>query len=123
MMGETKKLQSRVFTLVVTLCFAVSSISCGTLMHSERILSRPSDKLDGKTVALDCLWLLPGLVPGVVALGVDFHNDAIYYSRSELEAMKKGKKVRLRIPSIAPTGWKNPRSEMSRRGEEDVTSS
>lgn len=95
-------LKRRLIVLILTVVFAVSSTGCGTLMHSERLVSEPSDKLDGKTVVLDCLWLIPGLFPGVVALGVDFHNESIYYSRSELEAIEKGERVRLRIPSIAP---------------------
>lgn len=95
--------KGRLLVLMMTVVFALSSAGCGTLMHSERMVSRPSDKLDGKVVVLDCLWLLPGIAPGAIALGVDFYNEPIYYSESELEAIENGERVRLRIPSIVPT--------------------
>jgi len=102
-MSKVKIFNSRLLVWTVAVVFAISSAGCGTLMHSNRMVSQPSDKLDSKVVLLDCLWLLPGVVPGVVALGVDFHNDTIYFSEKELEAIQNGERVRLRIPSIAPT--------------------
>ena len=83
-------LRKRVLVMVVTVMFALATFGCGTLKHPERQTATPSNKLDGNVVLLDCLWLLAGVLPGVIALAVDLHNDTIYYSEGELEAQAGG---------------------------------
>ena len=83
-------LRKRALVMVVTVMFALVTFGCGTLKHPERKTAIPSNKLDGNVVLLDCLWLLVGVIPGVIALVVDFNNDTIYYSQGELEAQAGG---------------------------------
>ena len=53
------------------------SVGCGYFLHPER-RGAQSGAIDGATMVMDCLWLLVGIVPGVVALIVDFSSGAIY---------------------------------------------
>ena len=55
------------------------SLSCGYFLHPER-RGTQSGIIDGATMVMDCLWLLVGIVPGVVALIVDFSSGGIYIS-------------------------------------------
>ncbi len=52
-------------------------MGCGYFLHPER-RGAQSGAIDGATMVMDCLWLLAGIVPGVVALVVDFSSGAIY---------------------------------------------
>lgn len=55
----------------------LGTTSCGYFLHPER-RGNTGGSVDGATLVMDLLWLLPGLVPGVVALIVDFSSGAIY---------------------------------------------
>ncbi len=55
----------------------VGTASCGYVFHPER-RGNNGGILDGTTLVLDCLWLLAGVVPGVVFLIVDFASGAMY---------------------------------------------
>jgi hypothetical protein len=61
-------------TLLTT---AVSSTGCGYFLYPER-RGNTGGGVDGGTLVMDLLWLLPGIVPGVVALIVDFSSGAVY---------------------------------------------
>ncbi len=50
---------------------------CGTLFYPER-KGLSGGRLDPAIVALDGLGLILFLIPGIVALGVDFYNGTIY---------------------------------------------
>ena len=63
--------------------FGVALSGCGTLFHAERKGQDPSDKLDPEVVILDCCGFLFGVIPGVVALVLDFNNKTIYYTKAE----------------------------------------
>ncbi len=95
------RLKTPSVVIAVTLIFALATSGCGTLMHPERRTAIPSNKIDAKTAVLDCLWLLVGVIPGVVALGVDFYNDTIYYSEDELKA-QGGDNVSVNIRGRSP---------------------
>lgn len=56
---------------------------CGTLFWSERKTETPSMEIDPTVLILDCCGLFFGIVPGVVALVLDFNNNTIYFSKSE----------------------------------------
>jgi hypothetical protein len=56
---------------------ASGAVGCGYFLHPER-RGTLSGVIDGSTMVMDLLWLLPGIVPGVVALIVDFSSGAIY---------------------------------------------
>ena len=61
-------------TLLAT---AMSTAGCGYILHPER-RGNSGPGVDGASLVMDLLWLLPGLVPGVVALIVDFSTGAVY---------------------------------------------
>ena len=96
-----RKFNSPVMVIAVMVAFALSTVGCGTMLYPERKHATPSDKIHGKTMVLDCLWLLAGVIPGVVALSVDFYNDTIYLSEDEFKA-EKGDKVSINIHGPAP---------------------
>jgi hypothetical protein len=51
--------------------------SCGYILYPERRGNR-GGTIDGGTLVMDLLWLIPGVVPGVVFLIVDFTSGAMY---------------------------------------------
>jgi hypothetical protein len=59
------------------LTVGTSTVSCGYILHPERRGNR-GGAIDGATMVMDLLWLLVGVIPGVVALIVDFSSGAIY---------------------------------------------
>jgi hypothetical protein len=58
------------------LASAVPTSGCGYFLHPER-RGNHYDVVDSSLV-MDLLWILPGVVPGVVALIVDFSSGAVY---------------------------------------------
>jgi hypothetical protein len=54
-------------------------------------------------MVMDLLWLLPGIIPGVVALVVDFSSGGIYVQGSHALLLVPGGHVAVRLPrSPAP---------------------
>jgi hypothetical protein len=51
--------------------------SCGYILYPHRRGNR-GGYIHGPTLVMDLLWLIPGIIPGVVALVVDFSSGAIY---------------------------------------------
>lgn len=51
--------------------------ACGYILYPER-KGRSSGRIDVGVLIIDLLWLLPGLVPGVICLVVDFTTGCIY---------------------------------------------
>ena len=67
--------------------FVFAATGCGTLFRSERIGKASSDRIDPAIMILDCCGLLFGVIPGVVALVLDFNNKTIYFSAREAGIM------------------------------------
>jgi len=67
---------------VLVIGLAVSTVSCGTILHPER-RGQPAGRLDPAIVALDAVGLLIFFVPGVIAFAVDFNNGTIYLPPEE----------------------------------------
>ncbi len=72
MKGMLGKLMS--VAVIVSMLFATA---CGTLMYPERRGQEKGD-LDGQVVIGNALFLLLGVVPGVVAFAVDYSTGALY---------------------------------------------
>lgn len=74
-------MKSRVIQVVaLTAALAVVSTSfssCAYILHPER-RGNKSGPTDTGCLVMDILWLIPGIIPGVIALAVDFSNGAIY---------------------------------------------
>jgi hypothetical protein len=67
----------RALAAATLLTTSVGSIGCGYLLYPER-RGQQSGRIDSGTMVMDILWLLPGIVPGVIALVVDFSSGGIY---------------------------------------------
>jgi hypothetical protein len=90
----------RAIAAATILSLGASSLGCGYLLHPERRGNR-GGSIDGGSMVMDLLWLLPGIVPGVVALIVDFSSGAIYVNgRTSLRLAPKSN-VALRLPESA----------------------
>ncbi len=61
------------------LTVGTSSLGCGYILYPQR-RGTQAGVIDTGTMVMDLLWLLAGVVPGVVALIVDFSSGAIYVS-------------------------------------------
>jgi hypothetical protein len=57
----------------------LGAAGCGWILHPERT-GRRGGAVDTQTLVFDLLWLIPGLLPGVVFLLVDFTTGCIYGS-------------------------------------------
>ena len=71
---------------VVLFALLVTTTGCGLILKPERRTEPLSKTKDTTTVVYDCLWLLAGVIPGVVALVVDATQDTWYYTQAELKA-------------------------------------
>ena len=58
---------------------ALLTASCGFILYPER-KGRSSGSIDTGPFIVDLLWLLPGIIPGVICLIVDFSTGCIYKS-------------------------------------------
>ncbi|HEY0250916.1 MAG TPA: hypothetical protein VGC41_05285 [Kofleriaceae bacterium] len=79
--------------------------SCGYILYPER-RGNNGGVIDGGTLVMDLLWLLPGIVPGVVFLIVDFTSGAMYVGggRYALKATPDGDvAVKLNDSKVART--------------------
>ena len=63
--------------IALTTALTLASTSCGYILYPER-RGQSGGTIDGGTLVMDLLWLLPGIVPGVVFLIVDFTSGAMY---------------------------------------------
>ena len=82
--------------------FGATTASCAYVLHPERRNSgRTSGRLDTVPLVLDILWFLPGIIPGVIALIVDFTTGAIYVQNFGDAPLKATGKVAVKLP---PTG-------------------
>jgi hypothetical protein len=58
---------------------------CGYLLYPER-RGRTGGRIDIPVLIIDLLWLIPGIIPGVICLIVDFTTGCIYESRMRASA-------------------------------------
>ena len=79
------------------LTLAAGPLGCGYLLHPER-RGTQSGHIDGATMVMDLLWLLAGIIPGVVALIVDFSSGAIYVHGGSALRLEPGGRLAVRLP-------------------------
>lgn len=75
------------------------STGCGYLLYPER-RGTLSGTIDSGTMVMDLLWLLPGIIPGVVALIVDFSSGAIYVRGKTAIRLPANGKLAVRLPAV-----------------------
>jgi hypothetical protein len=100
-------MKSRLIRAVATtalLTTATAPMGCGYLLYPER-RGTQSGRIDSGTMVMDLLWLLPGLVPGVVALIVDFSSGAIYVRGSAALRLGPDGHVAVRLPRAKTPTW------------------
>lgn len=85
--------------IAATTMFAMTAgtSGCGYLLYPER-RGQLSGRIDSGTMVMDLLWLLPGIIPGVVALVVDFSSGAIYVRGSTAVRLSPDGRVAVRLP-------------------------
>jgi len=83
-----KILKMRMVSWVVLAAFIIATMGCGYILYPERRHAKLSNEVDGKIVLFDCLWLIAGVIPGVVALIVDGVSDTWYYTEDEWKAIQ-----------------------------------
>ncbi len=63
--------------LAATIATVLATTSCAYTFHPERRGNRGGEVATGPLVG-DLLWFIPGILPGVIFLIVDFTSGAIY---------------------------------------------
>jgi hypothetical protein len=63
----------------------LGSTGCGYVLYPYR-RGRMGGRMDVGVLIVDLLWLLPGIIPGVICLAVDFSTGCIYESGGERTA-------------------------------------
>lgn len=94
-------MKSRVCAAVLALALLPS---CARIMHPERV-GNSNGEIDIGPLVVDCLLFIPGIVPGVIALAVDFGTGAIFINSrsSEIPRVERSGALALR-PQRVPTG-------------------
>ncbi len=94
-----KIIRSRFLVVVVLVLMVFTTVNCGFILYPERRGNRPGD-VDGVVLIMDCLWLLVGIVPGVVALVVDFTTGSIYFGRDGRRERRERRHIDIRMDSL-----------------------
>jgi hypothetical protein len=93
----------RIRGIALAALIATASGSCGYFLHPER-RGQQSGRIDSATMVMDLLWLLPGIVPGVIALVVDFSSGAIYVRGGTALNVQPGTRLAYGLPDV----WIHP---------------
>ncbi len=64
---------------MVLMVITFNTVNCGYILYPER-RGNPPGVIDTGTLIMDIFWLIPGLIPGAIALAVDFSTGSIYLS-------------------------------------------
>jgi hypothetical protein len=88
---------TRPLALTTLLAVTAAPMGCGYILYPER-RGQLSGRIDSGTMVMDLLWLLPGIVPGVVALIVDFSSGAIYVRGGMAIRLAPDGHVAVRLP-------------------------
>ncbi len=95
----------RIVMILLAGMFLLQLTACGTLFHAERKIRKPSTQVDPVVLVLDCCGFLFGIIPGVVAIVLDYNNKTLYYSTSELknaslEQMDRSRMIAVRMDNM-----------------------
>jgi hypothetical protein len=85
--------------LATAICVLSAYVGCGYILHPER-RGNTGGTIDGVTLVLDILWFIPGIIPGVVALAVDFSSGAIYTGGGRVDKAGPKTKIIVKRPKV-----------------------
>jgi len=95
-------LSKKVLIMAVLCSLTLTTVTCGYILYPEcRDRHQTRGEFDVPVLVMDCLWLLVGVVPGVVALVVDFTTGCVYESGQAVKG-KAGANLDLRLRGVAP---------------------
>jgi hypothetical protein len=78
-------MNNRVSRALAALAVVAMMTSCAYTFHPER-RGNNGGEIAGAPLVGDILWFIPGIIPGVIFLVVDFTSGAIYRSPGEHHA-------------------------------------
>ncbi len=97
--------KSRFLALMVMVAMVVGTARCGLIIYKERRDRKPpkpdARKIDPAVLIMDCAWLLVGIIPGAVALIIDFATGGVYLS-GKTSNLRSGDSVAFRFRGPAP---------------------
>jgi hypothetical protein len=90
---------------VALICALFTFSSCAWALYPERRGQRAGNTIDGIPLVIDLVWLLVGILPGVVCLAVDFASGAIYTNggHAKIKVRHNGEIVVRRAPVLEDT--------------------
>lgn len=89
---------SSAILLATLVAFGAASTGCAYILYPERRnTNRTGGRIDTVPLVVDILLFLPGLVPGAVALAIDFTTGAIYTTGGG-SALAAGGEVAVKLP-------------------------
>lgn len=89
--------------LAVGLAFTTMSTGCAYVLHPQQ-RGNKGGALDVPMLVCDCLWLIVGIIPGVVCLVVDFVNGAIYKGGVKGHKTNAKGDLQVKLPETTPKG-------------------
>jgi hypothetical protein len=97
-------IKRKLSVLLVLVMFTLTT-SCGYFLYPSSRGKR-SGRINTMVLVMDILWLLPGLVPGVIALAVDFSSGSIYASGGRAKRKSDGRRLVINAPLVdKPTSF------------------
>jgi hypothetical protein len=75
---------------MLTLLPASFASGCAWLRYPERRWQQNPGPVEVFPLVIDCLLFIPGLVPGIVALAIDFGTRSIYVPRGQARRVDPG---------------------------------
>ncbi len=93
------KRRARFLVVSAAMAAVLAVCSCAYILHPER-RGNTHGPLSSGDLVMDILWLLPGIIPGVVALAVDFSSGAIYEGGSADTGEPAQGRVAAHVPAL-----------------------
>ena len=87
---------------ILAVSLVLSTASCAYILKPEQ-RGNSQGEIDTTNLVFDILWLIPGLIPGVVALAVDFGNGAIYTGKGKSASylVPNDGRIDVQLPALA----------------------
>lgn len=95
-------IKNKLIVLIMVTVMTIATAGCGWMLYPERRGGPTTGKIDYAILIFDCVWLLVGVIPGVVALTVDFLSGGMYESGGAALNVKPGEAMAFRLRGHAP---------------------